>query len=116
MQTSTKSFIAPAHLIRAAPRPEYSSDLDFSIIASSKCPDGLSTGIRPSSAMISIVKASITSTCEGSKKLLSGVTQTFWTMYGMVEPATNDTVKNTMMNTGSARKPTMRVRLAPIGP
>ena len=34
----------------------------------------------------------------------------------MVEPATKDTVKKTMMKTGSARKPTMRVRLAPMGP
>ena len=34
----------------------------------------------------------------------------------MVEPATKETVRNTTMKTGSARKPTMRVRLAPIGP
>ena len=35
MQMSTKSFIAPAHFISAAPRPEYSSDFERSIMASS---------------------------------------------------------------------------------
>ncbi len=34
----------------------------------------------------------------------------------MVDWATKATVKKTIMKTGSARKPTMRVRLAPIAP
>ena len=75
MHISTKNFMAPAHFISAAPRPEYSSDFERSIIASSNCPDGLSTGMRPSSARISIRKAIISRTCDGSKKFAIGVTQ-----------------------------------------
>ena len=75
MQIRTKNFIAPAHFIRAAPRPEYSSPFERSIIASSNWPEGLSTGIRPSSAMINIRKAIINRMWEGSKKLAIGVTQ-----------------------------------------
>ena len=61
-------------------------------------------------------KAMSNSTCEGAKKFAIGWTQCCCTMYGIVEFATNDTVNRTMIITGSARKPTMRVRLAPIAP
>ena len=54
--------------------------------------------------------------CDGEKKFAIGWTQCCCTIYGMVEFATNDTVKRTTMMTGSAKKPTMRVRLAPIAP
>ena len=60
--------------------------------------------------------ASINNTCVGVKKFANGVTQCCWTMNGIVEPATNETVKNTIIKTGSARKPTIRVRLAPMAP
>src|SRR5580704_8254301 len=36
MQMSTKSFMWPPHFMSAMPRPEYSNDLDSSIIANSK--------------------------------------------------------------------------------
>ncbi len=54
--------------------------------------------------------------CEAEKKFETGCVQCCCTMYGIVEFAMNDTVKSTMMITGSTRKPTMRVRLAPIAP
>ena len=54
---STRNFICPPHFIKAAPRPENSSPLDSSIIANSKWPVGLSTGIFPPSARISMKKA-----------------------------------------------------------
>lgn len=65
---------------------------------------------------VSMQNAKRRSTCDGSKKLARGVTQRFCTMNGIVEPATSETVKKTIVNTGAARKPTIRVRLAEIGP
>jgi hypothetical protein len=67
--------MAPAHFMRAAPRPEYSSPFERSIMASSNAPDGLSTGIRPSSARISMRNAIISNTWDGAKKFAIGVTQ-----------------------------------------
>ena len=80
MQSRTKNFIWPPHFTSAKPRPEYSSDLDSSIIASSKWPVGLSTGMRPPSARINMRNASTSSTCDGAKKFASGVTHFCWTM------------------------------------
>ena len=54
--------MAEAHFMRAAPRPEYSRVLECPIMAISVCPDGLSTGMRDSSAMISRTNATTTST------------------------------------------------------
>ena len=93
MQHSTKNFMEPPHFIKAAPRPEYSRPFDSSIMASSKCPEGLSTGILPVSAMTSMRKANSIKICAGSKKFARGVTQCFWTIYGIVEPAIKETVK-----------------------
>src|ERR1700685_920908 len=85
-------------------------------MASSKGPLGLSTGSFPVSARMIIKKAIKSKMCEGEKKLAIGWTQCCCTMYGIVELATNDTVKSTMMLTGSAKKPHIRVRLPPPPP
>ncbi len=77
---STKNFIQPPHFISAAPRPEYSRSFDSSIMASSKWPVGLSTGMRPFSARISMTNATSSRQCEGWKKFDGGFTHRCWTM------------------------------------
>ena len=77
MQVSTRNFICPPHFISAAPRPEYSKPLDSSIIANSKCPVGLSTGILPPSARISMKNAISRRICAGEKKAAGLATHFF---------------------------------------
>ena len=116
MHARTRNFICPPHFIRCRAAAGIFQPLDSSIIANSKWPEGLSTGILPPSARISMKNAINSRMCAGEKN--AG---------GVRDPLLLHDVRDRRLGhegngkkhdhkTGSARKPTMRVRLAPMGP
>ena len=108
------SFSEAASSISARCRPEYSSTMASCTMVSSRCVAGLSIGMRPFSAiatMMSAMRASPSETRRPTSRSHEGGDGGSW-----VEPATSAKVNTIMIIAGSASEAIIISRLDPMPP
>ena len=114
--SSTPRRIAEAHSTNARSGPAYSRIIASWIIVSSRWVDGLSTGSRPASAMVTTASATAASRLAGEITARGSCTVAPTMAARFVEPTRTDSANTDSRIVGSTSDITVISRLAPMPP